>query len=145
MIDPNRDVQVVLDELVGRGAELGLQVAVYRAGELIVDAWAGVMDETSQRPVDGDTLFNMSSCGKGLAATCLHMLADRDLVRYDTPVADYWPEFGVRGKQGITVRHVLSHRSGIPHTPPGYGAAMLVDWDAMCDGIAKLEPEFEPV
>ena len=90
-MDPNRDVQLVLDELVGRGAELGLQVAVYREGEQIVDAWAGVMDEASQRPVDGETLFNMSSCGKGLAATCLHMLADRDLVRYDAPVVDYWP------------------------------------------------------
>ncbi len=143
-MDPNHHIQTVLDNLVARGSELGLQVTVYRAGELFVDAWAGVADEASQRRVDADTLFNMSSCGKGVAATCLHMLADRDLVRYDTPVADYWPEFGAHGKQGITVRHVLAHRSGIPHTPPGYGVEMLVDWDAMCTGIANLEPEFEP-
>jgi CubicO group peptidase (beta-lactamase class C family) len=72
------------------------------------------------------------------------MLVDRDAVRYDAPVGDYWPEFGAHGKQAVSVAHVLSHRSGIPHTPPGYGPAMLVDWTAMCEGIAGLEPEFEP-
>jgi CubicO group peptidase (beta-lactamase class C family) len=143
-MDPTHHVQSVLDDLVSIGSELGVQVAAYRAGELVVDAWAGVADVASQRRVDADTLFNMSSCGKGVAATCLHMLADRGVVDYETPVADYWPEFGVRGKRGITLRHVLSHRSGIPHTPAGYGVEMLVDWDAMCTGIANLEPEFEP-
>jgi CubicO group peptidase (beta-lactamase class C family) len=143
-MNPDRDVQGVLEALMRQGAEVGLQVAVYYKGEQVVDAWAGVADEASRRPVDAETLFNMSSCGKGVAATCLHMLADRDVVRYATPVADYWPEFGAHGKGGITVAHVLSHRSGIPHTPPGYGPAMLVDWTAMCDAIANLEPEFEP-
>jgi CubicO group peptidase (beta-lactamase class C family) len=144
MDDPNGQVQIVLDELVAEGSELGLQVAVYRAGKLIVDAWAGLADEASSSSVDAETLFNMSSCGKGVAATCLHILADRQLVSYDAAVADYWPEFGAHGKQGITVRHVLSHRSGIPRTPAGYGPGMLVDWDTMCAGIAELEPIFAP-
>jgi CubicO group peptidase (beta-lactamase class C family) len=62
----------------------------------------------------------------------------------DAPVATYWPEFAANGKAGVTVRHVMSHKSGIPHTPPGYDAAMLADWDRMCAGIAALEPIFEP-
>src|SRR5205823_6348586 len=99
---------------------------------------------TADRPVDGQTLFNMSSCGKGVVATCLHLLADRGRVSYSTPVADYWPEFAAHGKARITVHHVLSHRSGIPHTPPGSDATMLVDWERMCAAIADLEPIFEP-
>jgi CubicO group peptidase (beta-lactamase class C family) len=143
-MDANQQVQSVLNELVEAGPELGLQAAAYVHGELVVDAWAGRMDETSGRAVDGQTLFNISSCGKGVAATCLHILADRGQVDYDSPVAKYWPAFAAGGKSAVTVRHVLSHRSGIPHTPPGYGPEMLVDWDRMCAGIANLEPIFEP-
>jgi CubicO group peptidase (beta-lactamase class C family) len=137
-------VQALLDDLVVHTPEVGLQVAAYLDGSLVVDAWAGLADEMSHRPVDGDTLFNVSSTGKGVAATCLHMLVDRGLVDYAAPVAAYWPEFAARGKSGVTVAHVLSHRSGIPQTPEGYGPEMLIDWDRMCAGIAQLEPMFEP-
>jgi CubicO group peptidase (beta-lactamase class C family) len=137
-------VQALLDDLVERGPEVGLQVAAYLDGTLVVDAWAGLADEASRRLVDDDTLFNVSSTGKGVAATCLHMLVDRGAVAYTAPVATYWPEFAAHGKSGVTVAHVLSHRSGIPQTPAGYGPEMLIDWDRMCAGIAQLEPMFEP-
>src|SRR5262245_41336068 len=140
----NQRVQVVLDSLGADGRELGLQVAVYLQGELVVDCWAGVSDEASGRAVDADTLFNISSCGKGVAATCLHMLADRGKIDYETPVAAYWPEFATNGKGDVTVRHVMSHKSGIPYSPLGYGPELLVDWDRMCDAIAQLAPIFEP-
>jgi CubicO group peptidase (beta-lactamase class C family) len=42
------------------------------------------------------------------------------------------------------VRHVLAHRSGIPHSPPGYGPDLLVNWAGMCAAIAELQPIFEP-
>ena len=40
----NAAVQTLLDELVGSGEGLGLQVAAYRRGKLVVDAWAGIAD-----------------------------------------------------------------------------------------------------
>ena len=52
---------------------------------------------------------------KGVAATVVHRLVDRGLLDYDTPVAEYWPEFGANGKSDITVRDVLRHRSGLSH------------------------------
>src|SRR5713226_1563252 len=105
-MDANEAVQSALDQLVSDGPELGLQFAAYLNGELIVSACAGRTDETDGRVVDAETLFNMSSCGKGVAATCLHILADRGRVSYDTHVA-VWPEFAARGKANITVGHVL--------------------------------------
>ena len=137
-------VQAVLDHLVTDESEVGVQVAAYLNGRLVIDAWAGSADPASHRAVDGDTLFNVSSCGKGVAATCLHVLADRGRIEYDAPVAEYWPEFAARGKAQITVRHVLAHRSGIPYSPPVYGPRLLVDWDRMCSAIADLEPIFQP-
>ena len=55
------------------------------------------------------------SATKGVAATVVHRLVDRGLLDYDTPVAEYWPEFGANGKSDITVRDVLRHRAGLSH------------------------------
>jgi CubicO group peptidase (beta-lactamase class C family) len=52
-----QQVQEAIDRLVESGAERGLQVAVYRDGEQVVDAVAGVADPTTGRPVTSDTLF----------------------------------------------------------------------------------------
>jgi CubicO group peptidase (beta-lactamase class C family) len=134
----------VLQSLVDEGPEVGLQVAAYVNGELIVDAWAGLADESSGKLVDGDTLFMLSSTTKGVTATCAAVLADQGKLDYDRPVASYWPEFGAHGKDRVTVREVIAQRSGIPQTPVGYTPEWLSDWDRMCRGIADLTPMFPP-
>ena len=137
-------VQATLDQLVTAGPDLGLQVATYVDGELAVDAWAGVADPASGRLVDGQTLFWASSCGKGIAATCIHVLAERGKLHYDMPVATYWPAFGANGKDAVTVRHVLTHTAGVPNPPPGFGLADFVDWERTVDGIAALPLSWAP-
>src|SRR5437762_1367861 len=144
MADPNARVREVLEELVAEGPEIGLQVAAYVDGELAVDAWAGLADGATRRPVDANTLFMLSSTTKGITATCAHVLADHGKLDYDQPVSSYWPEFGAHGKERVTVRDVLAQRSGIPQTPVGYTPEWLADWDRMCRGIADLKPMFEP-
>jgi CubicO group peptidase (beta-lactamase class C family) len=137
-------VQHLLEELVAEGPELGLQVAAYLDGQLVVDAWAGMADVASRKPVDGDTLFMLSSTTKGVTATCAAVLADRGMLDYDRPLASYWPEFGAHGKDRVTVREVIAQRSGIPQTPLGYTPEWLSDWDRICRGIADLTPMFPP-
>ena len=144
MADPNAAVRAVLEDLVAEGPEIGLQVAAYLDGKLVVDTWAGLADPATGRPVDGDTLFMLSSTTKGVTATCAHVLADKGKLDYDRPVAYYWPEFGAHGKDTVTVRDVLAQRSGVPQTPVGYTPEWLTDWDRMCRGIADLTPMFEP-
>src|SRR5918997_3427116 len=97
-----RQVQEVLDELVATGAERGLQVAVYRHGEQVVDAVAGVADPATGRPVTPDTPFYAYSVGKGVSATVAHVLVERGLFGYDTPIVELWPEFGAHGKEKAT-------------------------------------------
>ncbi|NLG27288.1 MAG: beta-lactamase family protein [Chloroflexi bacterium] len=144
MPDVNAQVQAVLDDLVARGVERGLQVAAYRDGQLIVDAWAGVADAETGSPVDGETLFCVFSTSKGITATLIHMLAERGLLDYDAPLTRYWPEFGAHGKDAITVRHVLTHTAGVPHLPPGAGVAQQCDWDWMVHGLEGLAPLWQP-
>jgi len=141
---PSEQMQSLLDELTSDGTERGLQVAVYRDGQLWIDAWAGVADYASGRPVDGDTSFPVFSVTKGPAATLAHLAVDRGLLDYDQPIAGVWPEFAANGKAGITLRQALNHSAGLPHLPPHIDFSELGDWDAMCAEMAKLAPAFIP-
>jgi len=138
----NDRVRAVLETLVQDTPEIGLQVAAYLDGELVIDAWAGMADAAAGKPVDGDTLFMLSSTTKGVTSTCLHLCVEKHKLSYDMPIVDVWPEFGAHGKERATLRHALAHQTGVPQTPVGYTPDWLPDWDRMCRGIADLEPMF---
>jgi CubicO group peptidase (beta-lactamase class C family) len=140
--DANDKVRAVLASLVEDTPEIGLQVAAYLDGELVIDAWAGMADPAAGKPVDGDTLFMLSSTTKGVTATCMHLCVEKHGLSYDLPIVDVWPEFGAHGKQNATLRMALAHQTGVPQTPVGYTPEWLPDWDRMCRGIADLEPMF---
>lgn len=142
--DVNDRVRDALDTLVRDTPEIGLQVAAYLDGELVVDAWAGLADPATGRPVDGDTLFMLSSTTKGVVATCMHLCVEQHKLSYDMPIAEVWPEFAAHGKGRATLRHALCHQTGVPQTPMGYTPDWLPDWNRMCRGIADLEPQFPP-
>jgi CubicO group peptidase (beta-lactamase class C family) len=144
MNDIQQQVQEAIDQLVESGAERGLQVAVYRHGDLVVDAVAGVADPATGRPVTSDTPFFSFSIGKGVTSTVAHVLAERGLFGYDTPIVELWPEFGAHGKDSATIRHALSQSAGVPGLPPGLTPEDLCDWDKMCAIIAGAEPWWEP-
>jgi CubicO group peptidase (beta-lactamase class C family) len=112
--DVNATVQRAIDAAVASGREIGVQVAAYLGGRLVVDAWGGVADPASGRPVDGNTLFNVYSVTKAVAATAVHMLVDRGQLDYDAPVVRTWPEYGAHGKEKTTLRDVLTHRAAVP-------------------------------
>jgi CubicO group peptidase (beta-lactamase class C family) len=144
MNDIQKQVQQAIDRLVESGAERGLQVAVYRNGEPVVDAVAGVADPATGRPVTSDTPFFSYSIGKGVASTVVHVLAERGLFGYDTRIVELWPEFGAHGKEGATVRHALSQSVGVPGLPSEVTVEDMCDWDKMCAIIADAEPWWEP-
>jgi CubicO group peptidase (beta-lactamase class C family) len=144
MAEAQQRVQALLDDLVGRGVERGLQVAAYHDGKLVVDAWAGLADATTGRAVDGETLFVVFSCTKGIVATVIHQLAQRGRLDYDRPIAAYWPEFGQNGKAGVTVRMALTHTAGIPQVPDGFGPAEMCNWERVVRAVGELTPLWEP-
>lgn len=124
--------------------EIGAACAVVVDGAPVVDLWAGHADHDRERAWDRDTLVNVYSTTKGMAALCAHILADRGRLDLDAPVSDYWPEFKQAGKAELPVRYLLTHQAGLPvvdeELPPG----ACLDWDRMVAALERQEPLWEP-
>lgn len=144
MGDPTAAVQAVMDGLVASGEETGLQLAVYQHGKLVIDAWAGVTRRDGSTPIDGETMFTVYSCSKGITAAAMHLLAERGVIEYDAPIATYWPEFGKNGKEGVTIKHAMTHTAGLMQVPEGTTPADQADWALMCERMAEATPLWEP-
>lgn len=122
----------------------GAAVAVYQHGELVVDLWGGARSDDGD-PWQRDTMAMCFSTTKGLTGMALHMLADRGLVDYQAPVAEYWPEFAQGGKSDVTVAHLLTHSAGLHRIRSVIDRAdRMLDWEYMVDALAKAEPAYAP-
>ena len=140
--DPQTVFQHALEASLAAG-ELGLQIAVYKEGEPVANVWGGHLDEAMTRPVAEDTLFNTFSTCKGWTNTALHIQAERGLVDYNQPIAEYWPEFAANGKERTTVRHMLSHQGGLPLMPDGVTPQTMADYEWMVTRLAAMPPLYE--
>lgn len=75
--------------------------------------WAAVTPR--RRTMRSDAVFDLASLTKPIAtATAVLQLVEHGILQLDHPVADYLPAFGASGKQAVTVRHLLTHTSGLP-------------------------------
>ena len=127
-----------------KGLDLGASVAVTKDGEPVVDLWAGDADSAGT-PWAEDTIVNVYSTTKTMAATSVLVLADRGEVDLYAPVATYWPEFAANGKEGVTVAHVMSRSAGLSgFDPPLAAIEELYDWDGICSRLAAQAPWWEP-
>jgi CubicO group peptidase (beta-lactamase class C family) len=124
--------------------ELGAAVTISVEGRIVVDLCAGWADIERTRPWQRDTLVNVFSVGKPMAALCLLMLVDRGHVDLDAPVADYWPEFGTNGKEQVSVRMLLAHQAGLPALRKRLPDRAMYDWTLMTSALAREEPWWEP-
>jgi CubicO group peptidase (beta-lactamase class C family) len=103
----------VLSSTVDSGGDLGASVALTVDGEMVVDMWAGFVDQERTRPWERDTIVNVWSTTKTMTSLAALVLADRGQLDLDAPVATYWPEFAANGKERVLVRHLMSHTSGV--------------------------------
>jgi len=124
--------------------EVGAAVAIYVDGKLVVDLWGGHTDKARTKPWTRDTLVNVYSTTKGLAAMCAHRLVDQGKLDLEAPVAKYWPEFAQAGKDKLPVKYLLSHRAGLPAVRKTLPPEALFDWKTMTDALAAQEPWWTP-
>ena len=130
-----------IDEKVVPGAAL----IVSRGTEVVYEkAWGTYCSRTEKEaPLDASVVHTFFSYSKIIGATVLATLVQEGKLSWDTPIADQIPEFGARGKEKITLRHLLSHSAGIPNVPIG-SVETEAKWDQAVQAICEAATEWEP-
>jgi CubicO group peptidase (beta-lactamase class C family) len=127
-----------------QGLEVGASFSAVVGGECVVDLWAGHSDAAQTRRWERDTIVNVFSTTKMMAALSTLLLVDRGGLDLDAPVASVWPEFAQQGKGKIPVRQLLSHTSGLPGWDTPITVDTLYDWDHTVSLLAAQKPWWEP-
>ncbi|MCX5200689.1 beta-lactamase family protein [Streptomyces sp. NBC_00237] len=124
--------------------ERGAAVAVYLHGHKVVDLWGGTRDVDGTVPWALDTAQVVRSAGKGIAAAVPLLLHQRGQIDLDAPVGTYWPAFKAAGKERVLVRHLLSHRAGLPVLDRPLTPAEACDGASGARAVAAQAPAWEP-
>ncbi|QBD80778.1 serine hydrolase [Ktedonosporobacter rubrisoli] len=108
----------------------GVAVGAVSADEVLFAEGFGKRDCEQGLAVTPQTTFAIGSCTKAFVAMSLAMLVDEGKLEWDKPVRDYLPVFKLSDEvasERITVRDILSHRSGLPgHDALAYNASIPV-------------------
>ena len=146
--DMQAECQRLMDSAVADGLTPGAQFCAYRDGKCIVSVFAGKLSsEPGAKDVTKDTLFPIYSTEKPLLATAVHRAVEQGKMDYDKPLCTWWPEFGCKGKEKLTLRETLAYRSGVNGTrPKGVPAddRAYADWANLIACQAADKPEIEP-
>ena len=115
-------VDVVLEEAVRDGTFPGAVVLVRQDGEVVYRKAHGYRSlEPERTPLSEETVFDLASLTKPLATTValMRFVAEKK-IRLDDRISRFFPNFGTCGKMATTIRHLLSHSSGLPAWQPYY-------------------------
>ena len=136
---PFEPLRALLATHLADGTDLGASVAVVHDGELVVDLWGG--EARPGEPWREDTVVQVWSVTKTMAALTALVLVDRGELDLEQPVASYWKGFGDRR---VLVRHLLSHTSGHAGWTEQLTLDGLLDLEHANRLLAEQEPWFEP-
>jgi CubicO group peptidase (beta-lactamase class C family) len=129
-----RQVLDVLERGVASGAFPGAVVLVARQGEIVLHEAVGLRSlEPTRSSMRVDTVFDLSSLTKPLATTLgVMLLLGEGKLRLEDRASRFIPGLAVRGKDGITIRHLLAHCSG------------LAAWRPFFEDVRRVEAEGRP-
>jgi CubicO group peptidase (beta-lactamase class C family) len=124
--------------------ELGAALCVTVDGRVVVDMFGGYSSADKSERWAADQLVNAFSVGKGITAIVAARCVTMGLFEYDTLVTTLWPEFGVHGKEILTVGDLLGHRSGLPSFREPQSPEIIFDWLTITQALAQESPWWEP-
>jgi len=123
---------------------MGAALAIRVDGHPVVDLWGGLADARTEQPWKEDTASVVFSCTKGLSAILAARLVEEGRLAYEAPVARYWPEYAVAGKETTTVGDLLAHRAGLSAPRVDLTVDDVLDWQRMAQVLQEQQPLWQP-
>lgn len=130
-------ISEIVNEGIGAGKMPGCVVCIGRHGKIAyLEAFGNRQVGDTPQAMTVDTVFDMASITKPVVtATCVMKLIEQGRLRLGERVASIFPEFGVNGKESITIKQLLIHQSGL--TPDNalrdYLNGPELAWKRICD------------
>lgn len=117
-VNPSRLERVYhhLQKAVEQGTIPGAAIQLAHQGTRLPPQAFGAM--RPGQPMQPDTIFLTASVTKPMTVTAVMLLVEAGLLLLDDPVCSLIPEFGNHGKEAVTVRHLMTHTSGLPDMLP---------------------------
>ena len=141
--EPLAAIPPTVEEAIRAGETPGAVIVIGHQGEIVLRQAFGHRSLAPPRPMAPDALFDVASLTKVVATTpAVLQLVEKGSLQLDAPVARYWPEFKGRGKERITVRHLLTHYSGL--RPGLLPKPAWSGYDAALKRIVADTPPFPP-
>jgi CubicO group peptidase (beta-lactamase class C family) len=119
-------IEAAMDREARRLGHPGVAMAIVPRDAPPIVRGYGVRDLRGRAPVQPDTIFRLASVTKVFSGVALLALRDAGTLSLDDPVARWLPE--ARGLPAMTLRHLVTHTSGLPRDVPAGGtteAALL--------------------
>jgi len=108
----------------------------------LVDIWGGYTNSSRTKEWDENTLVTVFSSGKFVEGLVIAMLVDRGLLAYEDKISKHWPEFGVNGKENLTVSDLLRYEIGLDVLSEKIDVEKIKDSKKFSDFLAEQKPNF---
>ena len=130
-----RHLMAVMQEDIDADRYLGGVIAIGRHGKLALHAAIGHADADRKRLVKKDSVFSLFSVTKAITVVLVLRAIERGQLALTTPISDVVPEFSGRGREAITIHHLLTHSSGLPSV---YSAREGMYIDRLDEVVAEI-------
>ncbi|HET9710231.1 MAG TPA: serine hydrolase domain-containing protein [Pyrinomonadaceae bacterium] len=121
----------------------GLALAVIKDGKMVIARGYGLANVELQVPVKPETIFQSGSTGKQFTATAVMMLVEEGKLSLDDKITKYFTD-GPEAWKNITVRHLLTHTSGMTDYPQDFDLRRDYTEDELYQRIKPIPLAFQP-
>jgi len=121
----------------------GLALAVIKDGQMVIAKGYGRANVEHQVPVKPETIFQSGSTGKQFTATAVMMLVEEGKLSLDDKITKHFPD-GPSAWSNITLRHLLTHTSGMTDYPRDFDLRRDYTEDELYQRIKTIPLAFQP-
>ncbi len=139
----NEQVDLFVQRQIEKHHIPGVAVLVMQDGKIIKEKGYGLANIEHQVPVKPETVFQSGSIGKQFTATAVMILVEEGKVSLDDPIRKFM-EKAPDSWKGITIRHLLTHTSGLDDYPEDFDFRRDFTEDEEFEVFTKTAPAFTP-
>jgi CubicO group peptidase (beta-lactamase class C family) len=133
-------VKKIFESYFLKQEEIGASFAIYKEGKPLIDLHGGFKDKNNKN-WEENTIVNVFSATKGIYEIIVSILIDQNILDLEKPVSYYWDAFKKSNKRGITLKHILSHQSGLYRFKEKIRQQDLLDWNKIIAILENQEPD----